>query len=878
MVLTEVKPEVAAATRLLQLLRLVTRSLDDVRSIVRESGAKLARSVRSLINHLCNPSSSKESENNIYSSFRNSAKSEKDDSSSKAASTALGWLVKYGLNQSCAEATGFCLSTLLCVVDVSTPSTLQPVLPDLIGSLSMAMSGLEPAALNYLQVRAAGEGISESSDRGMSYDQLERVRLQLAQSGPIAAALSKCLDMVKSIDINTQKAVIPHLDSALRCGAGFATRAAVADAVSSLCSLCPSAFKFDGNSSTNPTVRLLRALYFASERERGVGARDKMSFALGNLADLSPGCSVRSLTIRACEKYTCSTGSNDDPAARRAAAAAISAISVRASSQISDGGPNDIWIRRVFPLAFIGKFDKDDKIAALWKNVWDEGGQANVISGKNQSHFGITLEENLLPYITKLCIDALNDVSWSRRIVACSALVDLANKNILAPAPRPLHTKLQNEEFLSRAKRRSKSSSEILSQLVRMIFRNRYWNGKIDVVKAAVKIVCLWSSTSFYDDIGQWAVYGFIKSDDDRCIIRATIPVCIDFESPNNLFRGDRLLEQVSKENVCSDKTDDMETENDEREVVIKNDSQITSTEHCKLNFEEMEKNSKEEQQEAGILISEDLNQNAKDDGNSSVTVMGFCRVLVSQAISHYWKKSPSIYENESLLYRAACLQGASETLRSLDSSDKTTLSRFSVYKQSMSEDLTNDLIEIIDRGMMESVSKEKQVKVPPLIIARSIDCVASVFWKNIGSASEKERLLISKALEIFNSNCGGKQSAWTVRESAALGSSELAKFISADQLKKVRIVEAFIDCSIQCLKDKKFWKVRLAGLKILESLCNRAIQKGSIENQDGQIILEALLPHKEQIVKLARRSLSDNESKVTAISSTICGIISWWP
>ena len=849
-----------------------------MRSIVRESGEKLARSVRSLINHLCNPVSSKESENNIYSSLKNTAKSEKVDSTSKAASTALGWLVKYGLNQSCAEATGFCLSTLLCVVDVSTPSTLQPVIPELIGSLAMAMSGLEPAALNYLQVRAAGEGMSESSERGMSYDQLERVRLQLAQSGPIAAALSKCLDMVKSVDINTQKAVIPHLDSALRCGAGFATRAAVADAVSSLCSLCPSAFKFDGNSSTNPTVRLLRALYFASERERGVGARDKMSFALGNLAELSPGSSVRSLTIRACEKYTCSTGSNDDPAARRAAAAAISAISVRASSQFSDGGTNDIWIRRVFPLAFIGKFDKDDKVATLWKNVWDEGGQANVISGKNQSHFGITLEENLLPYITKLCIDSLNDVSWSRRVVACSALVDLADKNILAPAPRPLHTKLQDEEFLTRAKRRAKSSSEILSRLVRMIIRNRYWNGKIDVVKATVKIVCLWSSASFYDYVGEWSVFGFIKSSNDSCTLRANIPVCIAFESPNDLFRGDGLLERASTENVCSDKADDMEIEDDEKNVVSKDDIHITSTEHCKLNFEEMENNSKEENQEAGVLLSEDLYQNIKEDGNDSVTVIGFCRVLVSQAISHYRKKSSSIYENESLLYRAACLQGASETLRSLDSSDKTIMGRFSVYKQSMCENLTDDLVEIIDRSMVDPVSKEKKLKVPPLIIARSIDCLASVFWKNIGGASEKERILISKALEIFNSNCGGKQSAWTVRESAALGSAELAKFICAEQLKKVRTVEAFIDCSVQCLKDKKFWKVRLAGLKILESLCNRAIQKGSVQNQEGQIILEALLPYKEQIVKLARRSLSDNESKVTAISSTICGIISWWP
>ena len=129
------------------------------------------------------------------------------------------------------------------------------------------MSGLEPATLNYLQTRAAG---SDASD---GYDRLERLRLQMACTGPVAGALHKCLSMIRFLDVEDQKKLIPFFDAALRAGAGFATRAAVADAVGSLCSTSPSAFKITGHSSTNPTVRLLRALYFASERERGAGAR-----------------------------------------------------------------------------------------------------------------------------------------------------------------------------------------------------------------------------------------------------------------------------------------------------------------------------------------------------------------------------------------------------------------------------------------------------------------------------------------------------------------------------------------------------------------------------------------------------------------------------
>ncbi len=281
-----------AASRLLLLCRVAVRSLDDIRLTVRESGAILSRSVRSLIIRLCD-------------STQNEGLVNSEESSVAAASTILPWLVKFGLNSPCQEAIGFTVSCLLGIVEVATSKTLEPVLPELTGSLLMAMSGLEPAALNYLQTRAAGQ----NSDQ---FQQLERMRLQMAQAGPIAEAVSKCLEMVKQIDSDDKKkAIVPYIDSALRCGAGFATRAAAADAVSTLCSQTPSAFSFAGSSMSNPTVRLLRALYFASERERGVNARDKMIHAFGNLASLAPGKSVRTLARRLCSRYKQCTGSND---------------------------------------------------------------------------------------------------------------------------------------------------------------------------------------------------------------------------------------------------------------------------------------------------------------------------------------------------------------------------------------------------------------------------------------------------------------------------------------------------------------------------------------------------------------------------------------
>jgi proteasome component ECM29 len=257
------------------------------------------------------------------------------------------------------------VSCLVGVIKVVNPSILQPLIPALLRSLLLAMSSLEPAALNYLQVRAAGQGTGADS----SYGTIERLRLQVAQTGPLATAVTTLLDMVPHVDLEAQRAVIPQLNSALRQSAGFTTRAAVADACATLCNSCPNAFKFTGSNSTNPAVGLLRGFFHGAERESGAGARSKMAHAFGSLASLCPGSSVRSLALRACDNYNSATGANHDPAIRLAAAIALRSIAVRAQNQFSDGGNNDVWCKRVLPVSYLGMRDSDKMVAQLWKEV-----------------------------------------------------------------------------------------------------------------------------------------------------------------------------------------------------------------------------------------------------------------------------------------------------------------------------------------------------------------------------------------------------------------------------------------------------------------------------------------------------------------------------
>lgn len=168
--------------------------LDDVRTAVRERGDALGRSIRSLTIRLCDPTvADLESDIYVSNAQRKSKESQQRIHAGYAATVSLGWLVKYGLNQSCAEATGICVSCLLGIVEVAEPSTLEPVLSELIGSLLMAMSSLEPAALNYLQVRAAGnDANSHGSSESDRYDSLERLRINMALSGPLAGVSDAC--------------------------------------------------------------------------------------------------------------------------------------------------------------------------------------------------------------------------------------------------------------------------------------------------------------------------------------------------------------------------------------------------------------------------------------------------------------------------------------------------------------------------------------------------------------------------------------------------------------------------------------------------------------------------------------------------------------
>ena len=640
--------------------------------------------------------------------------------------------------------------------------------------------------------------------------------------------------MVKFVELDAQKKLIPELDSALRKGAGFATRASTADAVTSLCNTCPAAFKFNGSSNTNPTVRLLRAIYFASEKERGATAKDKMTHALGSLSMIAPAKAVRILAVKACERYCEASGSNNNPSLRRAAAATVRAIVVRASNHLKDGGPRDVWRKKVLPIAFLGRKDEDAKVAALWNEVWDEGGTAVGLSGDDT--FGVMLQEQLLPYLANAILSALRSPSWSNRREACAVVIELVEANILSPAPRSTTQNLVDERF----KQRMKVSSILLNECVKIIRRSRIWDGKGDVCSAASQIAAKWTGVALVNEV----------TCNHLC---APIVFRADVES---LFEDDKWFKGAEQTNISVEEAVDSECEQ-LGEVPEQNVDDVALDMSAEQEFDE-------DDAEQQTSSENELAETDVGNDTQSVTLVGLCRILAEQGL-----RSGGSREGR-LAYRVAAFSALSALLKSVEPDESSEQYNSIVEHQRYVYDaIAPSLFAFVSGG---SSDEEKPA---PVLVARAMECLASAMYDEVGTGSECNDSIV--LLKLFSLSTGNTQPAWTVRQMAALAASSLIAKTSSHVVRRNDTILTVLECSSQALKDKKFWKVRAAGLELLLSLVNRVKQRGQ-HDPENQLIMEAILPYKEKIVGIARKSLSDNESQVTAAASKLTVAMNWWP
>jgi len=70
----------------------------------------------------------------------------------------------------------------------------------------------------------------------------------------------------------------------------------------------------------------------------------------------------------------------------------------------------------------------------------------------------------------------------------------------------------------------------------------------------------------------------------------------------------------------------------------------------------------------------------------------------------------------------------------------------------------------------------------------------------------------------------------------------------------------------------------RCAGFQVLQSLVRRVGPNRSTRDEAQQFLLEAVLPHKEDILRLLNLGIKDSEAPVTALCSSVLIDMSWWP
>ena len=609
------------------------------------------------------------------------------------------------------------------------------------------------------------------------------------------------------------------IESAIRKSSGMATRTAAAECVITLCTTCPHMFQSSTSSSS-----LLRCFFEAVYRERGGKvAQDKMNGAFGALSALCPGTVVRTLASLATDRYKQAHGSNDDAAMRHASAMILRSIAVKASNQFSDCGNSDVWCKKVLPISFLGMRDPEKSTASLWREVWEDGGAALDL-GSSENESGNTLEESLLLSLTKECVKALEDISWSRRVTGAVALISLADKEILAPPPRRLNGTYTRPEQ-ARARKRANASRIALSALVQLLSRNRIWTGKNEVVRATVQLSKVWIP--------------FALTEEAEALLGepGLAPVIFgDSISEKDLFLNDAFF----------------------GEGVIENS---------------------EVQEESDIDDGIPSGERFSTGEIPALLVLGICRQLLMQSFPSK-VATRSVADQEVLPYRSNVLQSLETLLKSLPDTDHSTHFRERIFSF-----LSPKLWEVFRIKTID----EESPKESPLIVARSIDCFASSCWLRMEFQLIEQTSTIgsSALLETFLFHADfTKQSAWTIREAAAKGASKFAECADFDTLQRRQAVSTLVDIAGIALKDSRFWKVRLGGLDILLSLVlrveygSRAVEGRGLAETDQRklLILEIVLPYKESIQDLAKRSLNDSEAKVTAQSTKILGIVSSWP
>ncbi|KAL6762246.1 proteasome stabiliser-domain-containing protein [Haematococcus lacustris] len=342
---------------------------------VRRAAAGLARSLRGVTLRLCDPSLSPPRD------------------AQAAVGLVLPLMLDQGITSSVEEVRGLAMSVVAAAAKQARAEALKPLLPQLVQALLEGLSSLEDTRLNYIEQHA--------NRLGLDAERLDSARTAAAQSSSLADTLELAARVAGS-DLEaggSLEALLPVLAGIVRRGVGLNTKVGTARFIRSVAARAGSALRPHA-----PT--LVKALTSAMRSERSNVVRKAYAAAAGQVCKHAADKRVAKVVGEAAEAYAAEGADSD---ARYCAGLVVREL-LRAAPEVAAG-----HAAVTLPLAFGAKMDEDKEVAAVWKEVWEEG------CASEAGALRLYAQE-----ITALLASGLGSQHWGRKKACAQAITALA--------------------------------------------------------------------------------------------------------------------------------------------------------------------------------------------------------------------------------------------------------------------------------------------------------------------------------------------------------------------------------------------------------------------------------------------------------------------
>jgi proteasome component ECM29 len=396
--------------------------LDDIKDSVQVAAASLARVLTGILTRSL----------------------EAGDSSVKNASAMLDRVLPFllstsGLESGAKEVQAFALHTLLQIIKKSNGKTLRPFIPDLVERLLGLLSILEPEAVNYIHLNVAKYNLTEQKLDGM--------RLASVRASPLTESIERCLDL---LDEPTTKALIPHVESAIKNAIGLPSKVGCSRILVTLSTRHNFLFK--------PYADSFLKLVHKNIHDRNETVASSYAVSAGYLARLASDGQLLA-TIAFCQSLYFAS---DDDRSRLAAGDIVLAISKHAADRFAGIAAS------ILPFVFVAKHDGNEAVAKLFSETWSDnvGGSRGVLL--------------YLPEIVRLASQHLESPKWVLKHASARAVAD-AVMSITTDSPSAVAATVADEI--------SKANAFILWPALEKGMAGKTWEGKEVVLASFVRFV-----------------------------------------------------------------------------------------------------------------------------------------------------------------------------------------------------------------------------------------------------------------------------------------------------------------------------------------------------------------------------------------------------